>query len=73
MTRVIVVTRLQEGLAKACVPMHTFGHPVDIDEIAEAGRHWNLVLVEDAAWRVLGSLKDGRHIGNQGAMSVFQF
>lgn len=59
-------------IVKACVPMHTFGHPVDIDEIAEVCRHWNLVLVEDAA-EGLGSLKDGRHIGNHGAMSVFSF
>ena len=57
---------------KACVPMHTFGHPVDIDKIAEVCKHWNLVLVEDAA-EGLGSFKGGKHIGNHGAMSVFSF
>lgn len=57
---------------KACVPMHTFGHPVDIDKIAEVCKHWNLVLVEDVA-EGLGSFKEGKHIGNHGLFGVFSF
>ena len=34
---------------KACVPMHTFGHPCKIDEIKEICDAWHIVLVEDAA------------------------
>ena len=34
---------------KACVPMHTFGHPVRIDEIAVLCKEWHIELVEDAA------------------------
>lgn len=34
---------------KACIPMHTFGHPVKIDELADICREWHIELVEDAA------------------------
>lgn len=56
---------------KAVVPMHTFGHPVELDELAVVCEKWSLTLVEDAA-ESLGSLYKGRHtgtIGEYGAMS----
>lgn len=56
---------------KAVVPMHTFGHPVELDELVVVCEKWNLTLVEDAA-ESLGSLYKGRHtgtIGEYGAMS----
>lgn len=34
---------------KACVPMHTFGHPCQIDTITEICKEWHITLVEDAA------------------------
>ena len=34
---------------KACVPMHTFGNPVRIEEIAAICKEWHIELVEDAA------------------------
>ena len=34
---------------KACIPMHTFGHPVKIDELTTICDTWHLELVEDAA------------------------
>ena len=40
---------------KACVPMHTFGHPVRIEEIAALCKEWHIELVEDAA-ESIGSL-----------------
>lgn len=46
----------------ACVPMHTFGHPVRIDEIAAICRGFRVPVVEDAA-EALGSLYRGRHAG----------
>ena len=33
----------------AIAPMHTFGHPVDMDEIVAIARHWDIPVVEDAA------------------------
>ncbi len=43
----------------ACLPMHTFGHPCRIDEIAEICQHFNIELVEDAAESV-GSYYKGK-------------
>ena len=47
---------------KACVPMHTFGHPVRIEEIAALCEEWHIELVEDAA-ESIGSLYKGKHTG----------
>lgn len=57
---------------KACVPMHTFGLPCRIDEIAAICEKWNIVLVEDAA-ESLGSYYKGKHTGVFGAMGTFSF
>jgi perosamine synthetase len=56
----------------ACVPMHTFGFPCRIDEIAEICGEWNIALVEDAA-ESLGSYYKGRHTGTFGALGTFSF
>lgn len=57
---------------KACVPMHTFGHPVRIEEIAEICKEWNIELVEDAA-ESIGSLSKGRHTGTFGKVGAISF
>ena len=46
----------------AIVPMHTFGHPVDMDALAEVAARWRIPIVEDAA-EALGSSYKGRHVG----------
>ncbi|MFC1671531.1 LegC family aminotransferase [Planctomycetota bacterium] len=57
---------------RALIAMHTFGHPVDLDPLAEVcGRH-NLDLIEDAA-ESLGSFYKGRHTGNWGRLAVLSF
>ena len=57
---------------KACVPMHTFGHPVDIDPIKSICKKWKLGLIEDAA-EALGSLYKGKHTGTFGSIGVLSF
>ncbi|MDB4921083.1 LegC family aminotransferase [Mucilaginibacter sp.] len=57
---------------KACVPMHTFGLPCRIDEIAGICDAWNITLVEDAA-ESLGSYYKGRHTGVFGKIGTFSF
>lgn len=57
---------------KACVPMHTFGHPARIKEIADLCRKWNIELVEDAA-ESIGSYVDGRHTGTFGKVGAISF
>lgn len=56
---------------KATVPMHTFGHPVELDELVAVCLRWNITLVEDAA-ESLGSFYKDKHtgtIGDYGAVS----
>lgn len=57
---------------KACVPMHTFGHPCKIDEIKKICDIWNIVLVEDSA-ESLGSFYKNKHTGTFGKVSAFSF
>jgi perosamine synthetase len=56
----------------ACVPMHTFGFPCRIDEIAEICTKWNITLIEDAAESIGSSYKE-QHTGTFGKMGVFSF
>lgn len=57
---------------KACVPMHTFGHPVDLDTLLQVTERWGLRLVEDAA-ESLGSFYKGKHTGTFGKVGVLSF
>ena len=57
---------------RACVPMHTFGHPVHLDELVEVLREYNIELVEDAAESV-GSLYKGKHTGTFGKVGALSF
>jgi perosamine synthetase len=56
----------------AIVPMHTFGHPVDMDGIASIARHWEIPLVEDAA-ESLGSTYKGHAAGSQARLAALSF
>ena len=56
----------------ACVPMHTFGHPVKIEELVAVCDEWHIELVEDAA-ESIGSLYKGRHTGTFGKIGAISF
>lgn len=56
----------------ACVPMHTFGHPCRIDEIASICEHYNIALIEDAA-ESIGSFYKNKHTGTFGLLGTFSF
>lgn len=57
---------------RAVVPMHTFGHPVELDELIAVCVKWNIALVEDAA-ESLGSFYKEQHTGTFGAFSAISF
>ena len=57
---------------KACVPMHTFGHPVHIDEMIAVCEEYHIELVEDAA-ESIGSLYKGKHTGTFGKIGALSF
>lgn len=56
----------------ACVPMHTFGLAVRIDEIVAICDKYNIPVVEDAA-ESLGTYYKGKHTGTVGKVSTFSF
>lgn len=57
---------------RAVVPMHTFGHPIQLDELVVVCNKWNIKLVEDAA-ESLGSFYKGKHTGTFGDFSALSF
>ena len=57
---------------KSCVSMHSFGHPVRIEEIAALCEEWHIELVEDAA-ESIGSTYKGKHTGTFGKVGAISF
>lgn len=57
---------------RACVPMHTFGHPVKLDALLEVCKRWNIHIIEDAA-ESLGSYYKGQHTGTFGLLGTLSF
>lgn len=66
------VNRFTGRRIKAVVPVHTFGHPVDMDPLLEVAARFGLSVVEDAA-ESLGSLYKDRHTGSFGQIGVLSF
>ena len=56
----------------ACMPMHTFGFPVHLDDLIKICKDWRIPLVEDAA-ESLGSEYKGNPTGSFGEVGVFSF
>jgi perosamine synthetase len=68
----LCVNRESGRVIRALVPMHTFGHPVLLDELLGVAHDFNLVMVEDAA-ESLGSYYHGRHTGTFGKLGTLSF
>lgn len=56
----------------ACLPMHTFGFPVHLNELLEVCNKWNIPVVEDAA-ESIGSNYHGKPTGSFGQFGVYSF
>lgn len=56
----------------ACVPMHTFGHPVNITDISTLCKQYAIPIVEDAA-EALGSRWSDQHCGTFGSLGILSF
>src|SRR5690606_7524656 len=56
----------------ACVPMHSYGHPVKLDELLAVLDKYHIPLVEDAA-ESIGSLYKGKHTGTFGRFGILSF
>jgi len=67
-----VINNKTGKVIKACVPMHTFGFPCRVDEIAEICNAWGITLIEDIA-ESLGSYVNNTHTGKFGSMATLSF
>lgn len=67
-----LVNKQTGNIIRAVVPMHTFGHLVDIDELLSVCEKYHLTLVEDAA-ESLGSTYKGKHAGSFGLVNAVSF
>lgn len=67
-----LVNKSTGRIIRAVVPMHTFGHPVDLDPLLDVCQKYNLILVEDAA-ESLGSYYKGKHTGGFGRTAALSF
>jgi perosamine synthetase len=56
----------------ACLPMHTFGFPVHLNELMEVCNRWNIPVVEDAA-ESIGSAYHGKPTGSFGQFGIYSF
>ena len=56
----------------ACLPVHVFGHPLEIEKIVSVCSDYNIPVLEDAA-ESLGSSYQGKQTGTFGRMGVFSF
>jgi len=68
----LCINKSTKRVIRALVPMHTFGHPSDLEQLLSITRDFNLVLVEDAA-ESLGSLYKGQHTGTFGLLGTLSF
>ena len=68
----VCVNMLTGRPIRALTIMHVFGHPSDVEALAEVAARWKLVLIEDAA-EALGSRWKGRHMGGFGRLAALSF
>jgi perosamine synthetase len=57
---------------RAIIPVHLFGHPVDMDRLLELARKHGLLVIEDCA-ESHGATVRGRMTGSLGDMACFSF
>lgn len=60
------------NLIHSVVPVHIFGHPVDINQILDICEEFNILLIEDAA-ESLGSYFEDKHTGTFGTAGIISF
>jgi len=67
-----LVERLITPKTRAIIPVHLYGHPVDMDRLTEIARRRNLVVIEDCAESHGATVRE-RMTGSFGTMGCFSF
>lgn len=68
----LCINKSTNQVIKAMVPMHVFGHPVDLENLLSVAKDFNIALIEDAA-ESLGSYYHGQHTGTFGLLGALSF
>jgi perosamine synthetase len=68
----LCINQVTGKVIRALVPMHTFGHPSDLDGLLAIAKDFNIAIVEDAA-ESLGSFYHGQHTGTFGLLGTLSF
>ena len=66
------INKKTKKIIRACIPMHSYGHPCRIDEIKKILKKYHIFLIEDAA-ESLGSFYKSKHTGTYGKLGVISF
>jgi aminotransferase in exopolysaccharide biosynthesis len=64
--------RVTNKIIRACIPVHTFGFPAQLEELIRVCNRFNITLIEDAA-ESLGSYFKGQHTGTFGKLASLSF
>jgi perosamine synthetase len=67
-----LIEHLITSKTRAIIPVHLYGHPVDMDRLLQIARKHNLIVIEDAA-EAHGATVRGRKVGSFGDMACFSF
>ena len=66
------INKKTKKIIKACIPMHSYGHPCRINDIKKILKKYHIFLIEDAA-ESLGSFYKNKHTGTFGDLGVISF
>ena len=66
------INKKTNKIIKACIPMHSYGHPCKVDEIKKICDEYCIFLIEDAA-ESLGSFYKNKHTGTFGKVGTISF
>jgi perosamine synthetase len=67
-----LVEELITPRTRAIIPVHLYGHPVDMDRLMNIAEKYNLLVIEDCA-EAHGAAVRRRKVGSFGAMNCFSF
>jgi len=68
----VCVNRASGRVIRVLLPMHTFGHPADMEALLAVASDFHLIVVEDSA-ESLGSFVGKRHTGTFGLFGTLSF
>ncbi len=67
-----LIEKLITPKTKAIIPVHLFGHPVQMNDLMKIAAKHKIAVIEDAA-EAHGALCDGQKVGSFGDMNCFSF